>query len=123
MPRQQRVRAVAQVCAQPGAGGNRVPDACPTCCRVTQGDDDSAAGQLLDEAQRALMLGSQRDQANPAARGILQPAKLVPVGWPNMLPGMSAARPVLRRDVRPFEMNGGNRTGNLRSSLAGPPQG
>ena len=55
-------RAVAEVRAQPGPGGDRVADLCRRRRRVADGNDHARARHLLDEPQRPRPFRGERDQ-------------------------------------------------------------
>ena len=80
---------------------------------VAEGDDDAAGREILDQRDRTRNFRGQRHQFHPAMGDVLPAAKFVPVRRPHVLAGMSAAGAVLRRNVRPFQMDAGNGVGEV----------
>src|SRR5438132_1251926 len=91
MPRQQRVRTIAQVRAEPRAGTDSIANARSSGSGVSQSHDHAAAHQFCNERDRSLKLGGQGDEADAPARGLLQPLELIPVGFAYMLLRMRSA--------------------------------
>ena len=88
--------AVAQVCAQPGAGIYRGLHLLGSHVRVTEGDDDTRRHELRDEGGRAVPLRRERHQADQPFRRFLELLELVPVGWAHVLHRVRAPGTVRR---------------------------
>ena len=90
------VRAVAQVCRQLRARGNGLPDTVSTGARMSDGDNHTRGGRLLDKWQRALSLRRKRENLDPAACRLLKLAELLPIGILGVLDRVGATRAVFR---------------------------
>src|SRR5215831_11906073 len=94
VPRQQRMRAVAQVRANSRTGADSALDDARRRGRVPQGHDHAAGCQLFYEWQGAFSFRGQGQEADAAAGGVLQTTEFVPAWRADMLAGMGAARTV-----------------------------
>ncbi len=71
---------------------------------MPDGNDDARVDCLLDERQRTFPFGSQREDPDPTAGGLLVAAELIPVRIPDVLSGMGPPRSVFRRDRGPLDV-------------------
>ncbi len=109
MPWEHRGAPVAEMCRQRRAGGDRVADLLPCRGGVSDGGAHARRDEMFDERQRTRDFRRQRDQRDAAARGVLPSIEVVETRRRHMLARMRAARTVIRRDVRAFHVDAGDR--------------
>src|SRR3990170_5665346 len=93
---------------EPRAGGDGLADHLGRRRGVADGNDHACGRDLADELRGARSLGRQRQNLDTVTRRLLELPELIPVRWPDVLPGMRAARAVLGRDVRAFHVDAGD---------------
>ena len=99
-----RIGAVAEMGGERSARANCIGDLGRRSPGVANARDHAFLDNLLDEAGGSRPLGGKRHQANVASGGFLEAVELGEIGRPDPLRGMGAARTVVRRDVRAFQM-------------------
>ena len=109
--------SVAEVRRERRSGRDRIADLLGRRARVADGGDHTQFGDLLDIAKRSGPFGRERDQTHMAFGGVLPAEKLSEVGRADPFPGMRAARAVLGRNVRAFDVEGFHRL-SFRKRLA-----
>ncbi len=86
---------------------------------MTDGDNHAGRRQFFDEGKRTVLFGCQRHQSDVTAGRVLKPAKFIPIRRPHERTGMSAVLwPILRRNIRPFQMETRHCTGNFGVGFA-----
>ena len=110
MPRQHLRAAVAQMRRQRRAGrrsrrrsARGVAAVCPIATRTPDATRCSMSGSAPAD------FGRERDEHDPAARGVLPAAEVVDARRRHVLARMRAARAVLGRQVRPLHVDAGDR--------------
>ena len=76
---------------------------------MADGHAHARLNEMLDQGQRARHFRRERDETDAAAGGILTPAKIVDAGRHDVRSRMGAARALVRREVRPFHVDPGDR--------------
>src|SRR5262245_42707708 len=77
---QHGMRAVAEMGAEPRAGGDGVANAFTSRSGVANRDGYAGRDQLLDELQSLLVFRRQSHELDSPARRFLQPAEFIPIG-------------------------------------------
>jgi len=108
VPRQQRVRPVAQVGAHRRAGVDRLIDLADRGGRVADRSDHSAGHHFADERGRSGMLGRKGQHADSSPGRLLQPAEFIPVRRVAVHVGVRAPGAILHRDIGALEVDAGH---------------
>ena len=113
MPAEHAVAPLPRWVLESGAGVDRGADLRAAAAGVADRHDHARGDDAGDERGGLVELGGHGDQANAAAGRLLPGLKLRPAGAPAMRGGMGAARPVLGRKVRPFQVDAGRGSGDV----------
>src|SRR5947207_7894043 len=108
MPADCRMRAVAQMRAHLSTCINCGFDLVAGRLGMADGDEYTAGGGATDEFRGPVVFRRDGCQLNSALGSFLQPPEFIPIGRPDVLPGMSASRAIVGTNERPFQMNAGN---------------
>lgn len=108
------MRAVAQVRGKLRAGLDRVLNLTLRGRGMADGGHDALPGEPLNEGHAPGRFRGHGHQPDGAAGRLLKAAELIAVGRADVLAGVRAARPVLRRNVRPFQVDAGDGRPDLR---------
>ncbi len=108
--RPKRVRAIAQVRAEPSPGADGIANQGGLGCCMPDRDHNAGRDDLFDKGQGAGHFGSQRQKAHSASGGILERTKLIPVRRAHVPQRMRSARAILGRNIRPFDVDAGQRS-------------
>ena len=106
--------AVAEVRTRLGTGRHRVANLYSRSSGVANRDHDTGGGESFDERHRAVAFGGDRHHANASTSGILPAAELVPVGVASVGLRVCAARAVIARYIRPFQVKHRHSTAEFR---------
>ena len=99
---------VSEVSTESCSGIDGVDDLLGFRGGVSDGDDDTVAGDLSDEIGGPVSFGGERDESDALAGGVLQSAELVVVGCSNVFQRVGSSGSVFGRDVGTFEMATGD---------------
>ena len=109
MARQHLRAAIAQMRGQRRAGGDRIADLLWRRRGMAERDAHACGHKVLDERQRAWHLRRERHEHDPAVGGILPALEVVDVRRDDVRARVGAARAILRRHVRAFHVDPGDR--------------
>src|ERR1700682_2915080 len=104
MPRQHRVSAVADVRRQRRAGTDRIANLLRTRPSVPDADHYAVAHHLFDNSRSPGPSGRQCQQTDVPLSRVLKSPELVEIGCADPALRMRAARTVIGRNVRAFNM-------------------
>lgn len=113
-----RMRGVAEMGAEPGAGVDGRTNLVGRGVRVADRNEDAGFGRAANELRRIVVFGRHGENPHASAGGLLNPLKLVPIRRADVLFRMSAPRPVLGRDIGAFDMNADHASRDGRPAIA-----